>query len=338
VIFIVAYVQTLIGRMSDSQFAIAGSIFFCLLLSALIVYFVRPFGGYFVESFLAPVVEVTRVMLLPTLLGVGVFCISAVLDPDNAGSYALMLLSVLLLIALVRLCTIYGRIEQGSLNRRQMAQIGFGFCASTLILTAAVSISIAAGAPSDTSWFWLFCLPITLGLAAFFAQVDRSVSLARAKEPLRRRIVVFSTFAAFAVLLVAPVFQSLRQSDKDVTSTDLVLDGLKDLQVTTPANITFTTKVPGTLSVNIPRSDCYADLFGPSHQTLQRDTPTVSFEKKIDPETYTLAVAGRLGGACRTTATMVVAVNDLGRLLLGTVPKQGTLVRLRLTPTPADKK
>jgi hypothetical protein len=337
VIFTVAYVQILIGRMSDSQVVIAGSIFLCILLSALMIYFVRPFGGYFVESFLTPIVEVTRVIFLPTFFGVAALCISAVADPDNAETYALALLSVLLLIALVRLCTIFGRIEQSNLNRRQMAQIGFGFCASTLIFTAAVSILNAVGASSAVSWFWLFSLPVILGLAAFFAQIDRSASLARAKEPLGRQIIVFSTFAAFAVLLVVPIFQSLRQPEQNPTSVDVELNTpeLKELKVATPANVTVTTKVPGDLSVDIPAGDCYASLFGPSHQQLQRDTPPVYFRQFISPGVYTVEIAGRLGRGC-TSVNMNGAVAALGRLLLGTIPQRGAVVRLRLSS--ADKK
>jgi len=337
----VAYVQVLIGRMSDNEGAML-SVLLCVLLSGLIVYFVRPFGGYFVESFLTPMVEVTRVLLLPTFFGVVTLFAYVILDPDSAKKAALAILAGLLLIALVRLCTIYGRIAQDNLNRRQMAQIGFGFCASALIMTAAGSILNAVQA-SSVSYFWIFFLPVTLGLAAFFAQVDRSASLAQAKEPVGRRIIVFSTIAAFAVLLVVPVFRSLGQGQvgtvpvPTVENVELNFGASRQLQVVTPAHVKITTKEPGELSIYIPGDRCHASLFGPLHEFLKRDSPTVSIRQNTTPETYTLEIASQQGKACGPALGMAQTANALGRLFLGKIPiPPTTLVTLRLAS--ADKK
>jgi len=338
-IFTVAYVQVLIGRMSDNEGAML-SVFLCVLLSGLMIYFVRPFGGYFVESFLTPMVEVTRVLLLPTFFGVVTLLAYVIIDPDSAKKSALAILAGLLLIALVRLCTIYGRIAQDNLNRRQMAQIGFGFCASALIMTAAGSILNTVYASSG-SYFWIFFLPVTLGLAAFFAQVDRSASLAQAKEAVGRRIIVFSTIAAFAVLMLVPVFQSFLQARPDLAPPDeeveLAAGAVRELRVKTPARVRITTKVPGELSINVPTSGCNANLLGPLNQSLKRDTPPVSIRQIIAPETYTLEIASVLGKECGPALNMAQTANALGRLFLGNISNPPTtLVSLRLTST--DKK
>jgi hypothetical protein len=327
--------------MDETQWMIVSSIVLCVLLSMAMVYFVRPFGGYFVRSVPAAMVEVARAMLLPAFLGVAAFVLSVVIDSDSVLSSALAIVGVLVLIAIVRSCSIYGRVWRDNVSRRQMAQIAFGFCASVLTLTAIVSLLNAVNIPalSAASGFWIFALPVILGLAAFFAQSDRSASLARSKETIARRIVVISCIAVFAVLLVVPAFQSLSQPAIGPTDVDVELnvDAIKELQVGTPANVRIRTKEPGELSIVSRGSGCSARLLGQLQEPLARDLSPISIHQAVVPGTYTLTVESVRGRACGPLLSTDQATDALGRLVIGAVTKQrGAVVIIKLAA--ANKK
>src|SRR5262249_22574290 len=158
-------------KLQSAEGVIWGSIFVAVLSAALILYFVRPFGQYSVNSFLAAMVEMARVIFAPALFAVAAFLVMLVIEPTDVSNYALILVWWLALIASARLLIICGRVGYNSLDRTQIVQVAFGFSGAVLIWTLIGFIaSKLAADPEIVSTLWLMSIPIALGLAAFFGQ------------------------------------------------------------------------------------------------------------------------------------------------------------------------
>jgi hypothetical protein len=256
-----------------------------------------------------------------------------VADPGSSAIATSIVGFWVLLVATVRMFSIYGRVVAGdNRNRRHIAQIAIGFSAAVSICTGVASVLNTLGRADvlgAISIAWVISIPVALGLAAFFAQVDRSTSLTDFQATTAQQIIALSSIAAFTCLLVAPAVQFALHYESppgdQVYNQTLGASGeaTGPISITTPAKIVFDIKASGVLNIKAGLSfNCAAQLFGPSHNLMGNDWGYSNIKTLVSPGEYTLRVESRYrrDEACYPEFTADMVLKSLGELLLGTVP------------------